>query len=260
MPRKNKIPKRSGSQLKNTIKTFEKLGVTPKEEKQFKELRNQLKKLKKDMVTLGIGVEPYVPRVTSFEKREDVVNFSRGLKQFLKNPTVTAPTHKHKVPLKLIEQERKLVEKFNKPIKEFQEYVNQQKITINGIPQEQTVKEYLDQQTRRKDYTFTEQWRYLTKEELQKRVDELKKLKNPHYARSKNAKASYINAMEDQGLDRTPEGRALKNKIKRMSLKDFMHTLSTEVNVHFDFIYDDNLEPNDRVNVLRKAWGMKVVE
>jgi hypothetical protein len=260
LPRKNKIPKRSSSQLKNRLKTFEKLGVTPTEEKQFKELRTKLNKLKKDMVTLGIGVEPYVPRVTNFEKREDVVNFNRGLKQFLKDPTVTTPTHKHKIPLKLIEQERKLVEKYNKPIKDFQENINRQKITINGIPQEQTVKEYLDQQTRRKDYTFTEQWRYLNKEELQARVEELKKRTNPHYQRSKNAKASYINAMEDQGLDRTPEGRALKNKIKKMSLKNFMQTLSTEVNVHFDFIYDDNLEPNDRVNVLRKAWGMKVVE
>jgi len=256
LPRKNSISKRGKSGKLSTLQKIE--GVGESTEEKFLQAQKDLRAFKQKAKSRGVEVNLSIPRVTSFETAEQVRQTIKHVNTYLKNPTVTIPSNKNQLPFKLIEKETKLVNKLNRPIKAFQERIGKEIITVNGKKQEETVKEYLGKK-RQKDYTFNPQYRYLQEEELKERVKELsrKAKKNVQREREKGARKSYLKALKQEGLHSSPEGQALLNHLEKMSLRNFIDTLSTEVNVSFNFVYDDNLENEGKIDTLIKAWGVK---
>lgn len=258
MSKQNRVQKRGKSSKLSTLQKIHNVGQAT--EKRFKEAQKELNNFKERAKRRGVDVPFSIPRVSSFQTAEQVQQTIRNIKDYLKNPTVEIPSNKNRLPYKLVEQETNLVRKANRSIIAFQEKIGKEKITIGGKKQDQTVDEYLNQRSNRKDYKFTEQFRFISEQALKERVRELKKItkKNVQNERNKKARESYLSAIRQEGLHTTPEGEQLVKKIEKMSLKKFMFTLSTEIDVAFDFIYDDNLDGNERVAELVKAWGVKL--
>lgn len=258
MPRRDKNRKRGKSGRKSKLETLLQLERVGKvTASKFIEIENKFKEFKKKAEKRGVTVPFAIPRYTDFKSREQLTKVIKNTEKYLKNPVVDRQSkNTNRLSYNLIEEEKRLVAKYNKPIQNFTEKMGKRKITIGGIPQEQTVREYLDQYEGNKDYLMSEQWRYLTEDELKARVEYLreKTKKNSMMERKKMAKENYLKAMETEGLDRTPEGKKLYNKIKRMSLKRFMDRFSTDVEATITFMYDENLDITDRLDSLIKAW------
>lgn len=260
MPKSNSNRKRGKSGRKSKLETLTQIkNIGKVTAKKYIELESKFKTFKEKAEKRGLSVPFALPRYNVFkpDQGEQLRQVIKNTEQYLKNPVVDRQSKDtNRLSYNLIEEEKRLVKKYNTPIKNFMEKMGKRKITIGGVEQEQTVKEYLEQYEGNKDYTMTEQWRYLTEEELKERVKYLreKTKKNSMMERKKMAKENYLKAMETEGLDRTPEGKKLYNKIKRMSLKRFMDRFSTDVEASITFMYDENLDVTDRLNSLIGAW------